>query len=132
MFVTMRRSGYTRDGSQFAQGMYLILALPDDAPNNPAIWRDNVRGIVRSVSLRQLGQFMMGRVTIAGHKLSVSGSYGSDGLLKDVPRKVWERGVPLPPALYDAWAHGNGWNGAGNEADAMREWARATFPQVTR
>ena len=82
-----------------------------------------MRAVVRIVALRQLGHWMMGRVNIGGTWHSVSGSYGGDGLPMTVPDDVFLRGVPVPSDLYDAWAKGDGWNAAGNEASAMRAWA---------
>jgi hypothetical protein len=70
---------------------------------------------------------MMGSVRIKGKSLTVSGAYGSDGLPKSVPREIWELGVELPQDLYDKWNTGGGWNSAGSEAQAVRDWALATF-----
>jgi hypothetical protein len=66
---------------------------------------------------------MMGNARVHGHRLTLSGSYGSDGLPDTVPAEVYARGVELPDELYNAWNNGGGWNGAGSEAPAMREWA---------
>lgn len=67
---------------------------------------------------------MMARVVVAGEKLSLSGPYGNDGLICDVPQAVYDLGTNLPPDLYDAWNTGGGWNSAGREAPAMRAWGR--------
>ena len=89
-----------------------------------------MRGLVRYVRMKQLGHFMMGSAVVGKHRLTLSGSYGSDGLPKSVPDEVYEAGVEVPRDLYDAWNKGGGWNGCGNEADAMRKWALATFPRT--
>jgi hypothetical protein len=83
-----------------------------------------MRGIVRYVRMRQLGHFMMGSARVGKTRLTLSGSYGSDGLPTTVPDEVYEMGVALPQTLYDAWNNGGGWNTAGSEADAMRQWAK--------
>jgi len=82
-----------------------------------------IRALVRHVSLTQCGHFMMGRARVHGESLIMSGAYGADGLPDRVSDSVYDRAVPLPNSLYELWAHGNGWNDAGSEATAMREWA---------
>jgi hypothetical protein len=86
-----------------------------------------MRGIVRYVRMRQLGHFMMGSAVIGKHRITLSGSYGSDGLPKTVPDDVYETGVEIPKELHDKWNTGGGWNGAGSEADDMRAWAMDVF-----
>ena len=90
-----------------------------------------IRGIVRKVALRQMGQWMMGRIRIGRESYSLSGAYGNDGLIVDVAADAFEKGTPLPPELFEAWSHGGGWNSCGSEAPAMREWAR-TLPSYQR
>jgi hypothetical protein len=82
-----------------------------------------LRAVVRHVAMKQVGHFMMGYARIKGVTVTLSGSYGGDGLPTSVSDKVYESGVELPQYLYDAWAKGNGWNNAGDEAPLMREWA---------
>jgi hypothetical protein len=60
-----------------------------------------LRAIVRYVRMRQLGHFMMGSARINGHSLTLSGSYGSDGLPTSVPDEIYDAGVELPQYLYD-------------------------------
>lgn len=83
-----------------------------------------IRAIVRYVRMRQLGHFMIGSARIGKTRITLSGSYGSDGLPKTVPDEVYEAGTPLPQELYDAWNKGGGWNSAGNEREAMEKWAK--------
>ncbi len=124
MFITIRRSGYDRAGQQVASGRFLLLVQPKGSDN-----RDKpIRALVRFTSLRQLGHFMMGECRAFGHRLTLSGSYGGDGLPCDVPDDVYEKAVEVPAELVAAWNTGGGWNGAGTEAPAMREWALKTFP----
>lgn len=82
-----------------------------------------IRAIVRHVAMTQCGHFMMGNARVHGHRLTLSGSYGSDGLPDTVPPEVYERGLELPKDLYDAWNNGGGWNSVGSEAPLMRKWA---------
>lgn len=125
MFITSKRRGYTRDGQQVARGRFLVLCRPAgwEKRNEPvrAFVIDNVR-------MEQCGHFMMASPTVKGHKLSLSGSYGSDGLPMEVPQELYDAAKPLPKELYDAWNNGGGWNSAGNEAPAMAEWALKEFP----
>lgn len=96
---------------------------------SPASITYPMRAIVRYTRMRQFGQFMMGFARIHGHRLTLSGSYGSDGLPCSVPDEIYAQGIEVPRELVDAWNHGGGWNGAGSEADAMRKWAKITFPR---
>jgi hypothetical protein len=74
-----------------------------------------------------MGPWMMAHVKVIGHELTLSGAYGQDGLIMDVPRALWEKATPLPNELYEAWKNGGGWNSAGSEAASMRRWARDNF-----
>jgi hypothetical protein len=40
---------------------------------------------------------------------------------------VYDHAIPVPDALIQAWNEGGGWNDAGREGPAMREWAIKTF-----
>jgi hypothetical protein len=86
-----------------------------------------IRALVRYSALRQLGHFMMGFIRVGKHRLTVSGSYGADGLAMDVDADVYARGLVLPDELRRAWNEGGGWNGAGGEAAAMRRWAEGNL-----
>lgn len=123
MFITNKRSGYDRLGEQVASGLFLVLMTCSEAAGTLDAGRLKIRGIVRHVSYHQLGQFMMGRVRIAGHSITLSGAYGGDGLTRDVPEAVFMKGTPLPDELYDAWKNGGGWNSSGSEGPAMHAWA---------
>ena len=91
-----------------------------------------IRAIVRYVRMRQMGPWMMGAARVHGESITLSGSYGSDGLPCSVADEVYQIGVELPDELYQAWNTGGGWNGAGSEAKTMRAWALKTFPRPKR
>lgn len=92
-----------------------------------------IKAIVRHTSMRQFGQFMMGFARIHGTRVTLSGSYGGDGLTRSVPKQIYERyGVELPSELYQAWKYGGGWNSAGSEAPKMREWALANLATLRK
>lgn len=146
MFIS-GSGGYNRDGEQFYKGRFLCLF------NNPF---DNsakeLRACVVQTKFTQLGHWMMGSAKIRGYSIGLSGSYGSDGLPltlyrhfigvevvngkkeaqykgfnDEEKRNIWDNLIPLPSELYDAWNKGEGWNGAGKEGPAMKEWAIANF-----
>jgi hypothetical protein len=124
MFITSRRRGYDRAGQQVASGRFLLLVQPKAYED-----RDKpIRALVRFTSMQQLGHFMMGECRAFGHSITLSGTYGSDGLPCGVPPDVYEQAVEVPAELIAAWNTGGGWNGAGSEAQAMRDWALKTFP----
>lgn len=118
---------YTSDGQQCCRkAPFLILCQPEGYEHR----NDPIRALVRKVALHQCGHFMMGSARAFGHRITISGTYGNDGLPRDVPMEVYEKAIPVPQELIDAWNKGGGWNGAGSEAPAMVEWAKKTFLEV--
>lgn len=144
MFVKTTKSGYTKDGSQFAQGYFLILLARygDERPTE-------YRALVRFTRMSQLGHFMMGSCQVGKHSLILSGSYGSDGLPINLPSTddrmakwgytkeeeikkaddIWNQAIPVPNELIQQWKNGGGWNSSGSEAKAMRQWALENFKE---
>jgi hypothetical protein len=89
-----------------------------------------IKALVRKVALHQCGHWMMGTARIHGRSITVSGSYGGDGLPLTVPWHLYERfGVKVPDELVEAWDKGGGWNSCGTEAPLMRDWALKTFKE---
>lgn len=128
MFLRTARAGYERDGTQVASGWFLALVTRKGAGFED--WKrtsSDVRAVCRYVRMEQCGHFMMGAMRVKGHRITLSGCYGADGLTRDVPEEVWESGVPLPDFLYRAWARGCGHNGAGSEGAAMQMWGMEQF-----
>ena len=120
MYVTGGEGYYTLSGEQRARrGCFLILVQRKDVRVGP----DNIRAIIRKVALRQLGPWMMGKARVLGETLTLSGSYGSDGLPVTVSDEIYAIGTDVPQELYDAWNNGGGHNSCGSEAEAMRTWA---------
>jgi hypothetical protein len=68
---------------------------------------------------------MMGQAKIGPHAVTVSGCYGNDGLPDDPDPYpgLWERLIPVPEELTDAFWQGGGHNSCGSEGPAMHEWA---------
>ena len=128
MFIKPTRSYYTYDGSQHASRQWFLILL------QPPLFTEEklpIRAVVRKVALSQLGHFMMGIARIKGHSIVCSGSYGGDGLPKICPTmEIYNTGIVLPDDLVKAWNTGGGWNSAGSEASAMRQWAIANFAQL--
>lgn len=122
MFLTA-----TSRGHNSVSGPFLVLCVPEDREFD----QRNIRAFIVSIKMTQVGHFMMANHVIAGHKLVFSGSYGHDGLTCQVPQDIYDCALPLPYELVDAWRKGGGWNGAGNEALAMREWASANVKALS-
>ncbi len=123
MYLTAN-GGYYKSTDQHARrAEFLILMQPDTLDGH----RAPIRAIVRSVALRQCGHWMMGSARVAGERIPISGAYGADGLPCSVPMVLYLRGIEIPPELHAAWNSGGGWNSAGSEASAMREWALANI-----
>lgn len=144
MFIS-GSSGYNRRGEQTARGDFLMVFARGQ----------ELRAAIRYVRMRQLGHWMItSGVKVGPYKLTLSGSYGSDGLpiesIKKEPRKCWERIgdsdhwyertyawedvptvnweslAPLPLELQQEFWHPEcqGWNSAGSEAKNLKDWAR--------
>lgn len=94
------------------------------------VYHKEIRAIVRRVALHQCGHFMMGSARAFGHRIPISGTYGSDGLPRTVPDAVFEKAIPIPTELHERWNNGGGWNGAGSEAPSMVEWALANLDKL--
>lgn len=119
---------YLQEGSKD----FLMLIQEDLFPGDPNFGKV-LKAVVRKVSLKPLGNWMMGKVRIYGRSFSVSGAYGSDGLPMTVPKEIFDRApVALPQDLWNAWSKGGGWNSAGNEAPAMREWALKNLSRLRK
>lgn len=119
MYIKRSHRYYDNGGRQAVRrAEFMLLLQLRDSPRGAS----NVYACVRRVALRQLGQFMMGSANIGGAWYVVSGAYGSDGFPLTVD-KLPKDAKPLPKELYDAWSDGGGWNSAGDEAPAMRDWA---------
>jgi len=86
-------------GSEQASSMGAYLILGSSAEERDSNGFETLFGAVRMVALRQCGQFMMGNARIAGETITVSGSFGSDGLpinldrlsVREQWRDQWER-----------------------------------------
>jgi len=119
-------SGYTYfRGTEtcHSRAPFLILVQPPGVEGG----KQPIRALVRKVALHQMGNFMMGSARAFGHRITISGAYGSDGLPRSVPQEVYDKAIPVPQELVDARNKGEGWNSAGTEAPAMRNWAVKTF-----
>ena len=117
MYIQAPNRGYTHDGQQFCRRAPFLLLIQNGD------WTSPIYGVVRTVALKQLGHWMMGKVRIMGKSYTVSGSYGNDGMTLSVDA-IPPDAKPLPDELREAWNKGGGWNSAGSEAQAMAEWAR--------
>ena len=124
MYITNEGHGYYRGTEQHhSRAPFLILVQPPGIPGS----KEPIRAIVRKVALHQFGHWMMGSARAFGHKIPISGAYGADGLVREVPQEVYDRAIPVPIELVEAWNKGGGWNSCGSEGPAMREWAVQTF-----
>lgn len=94
------------------------------------IHHTEIRALVRKVAMHQCGHFMMGSARAFGRRIGLSGSYGGDGLTVTVPREIFDRAIPIPAELHEAWNKGGGHNNAGSEAYAMRDWALANLDKL--
>lgn len=121
MFLKSNRS-YDRYGSQKASGPFLMVFNKDK----------ELRACVRHVRMSQCGHFMMGQVQLGPFKITLSGTYGSDGLPKEPPEGLWEHLIPLPEELTQEFWKGGGWNSAGSEAESMVDWAKNNLTLLRR
>jgi hypothetical protein len=120
MYIEKTTTYYKGSDQKTRSARFLILVQPEW---NGGTERNKIRAIVRMVALSQCGHYMVGKARAFGHSITISGAYGSDGMPATVPDDVYQRAIPVPKHLIEAWNTGGGWNGAGSEAQAMREWA---------
>jgi len=126
MFFRDAGGGY-RGTEQTAWGWFLILFQP---PDPLTVQTSELRAAVRYVYLHQFGHFMMGSAQVGGHRISLSGSYGGDGLPREAPSSLWPLLYPVPLPLQKAFWTGGGHNSAGAEAPAFRTWALDHFESL--
>lgn len=128
MYVKSNGGYCEADGTQHTRKAPFLILMTD--PRDTTLGGDHMRGIVRIVAMRSCGNFMMGQARVKGHTISLSGSYGGDGLpVYKVPQEVYDAGKDIPPGLYHLWNTCGGHNSCGNEAPMMRDWARKNFPE---
>lgn len=117
--------------------------LPDVLVLHGQRWITNEHGgmvvrafVIPDLRMHQCGHFMMGHVDLklrdgTTHPLSLSGTYGGDGLPCDADLVLWDRLHELPLDLQDTFWRGGGHNGAGAEGPAMRKWAEDNYRMLT-
>jgi hypothetical protein len=126
-------SGYNSAGEQIRQRGLFLLFVQCDGRECQTSDCAKFKVCVRKVAMRQLGHWMMGSANVGGKWHTVSGSYGGDGLPITVPHDIYSRlTVELPPELHEAWNKGGGWNSAGSEAAAVREWALSNLEALRK
>ncbi len=145
MFLNLTQSGYTRDGSHFAQGPFLMVVQDHTDTTS----RRRLRAVVRHVRMSQCGHFMMGQVTLGGIELTLSGTYGNDGLPIHLPNKhgiasddkdaalltsirLLRQMVEVPAELCEAFWNGGGHNTGGSETPLLRKWAKENLAALRR
>lgn len=120
------RGWYGRDGTQHGEGYFLALWSDKD---------DRLFAAVRKARLSSCGPWLMGSLRLAGAAVTLSGSYGGDGLPMDYERLTEAQRAlltPVPDDLAKVYWAGGGWNSAGKEAPAMCKWAVENLKVLTR
>ena len=130
MFYRDAESGHARGGHQWARGRFLMLWTPAEQVSFSK--ESEVRAAGRFVRLSQCGHFMMGSARVGAHHVSLSGSYGADGLTLEAPADLWPLLLPLPEIERLAFWSGGGHNAAGSEAAILRRWAQANDALLRR
>ena len=123
MFLTPTQTYYSGTQQKAARAPFLILLQVERATIGETCAPSNTYAIVRKVALAQCGHWMMGAANIDGQWRTISGTYGNDGMPLTVDALPSDA-IAVPREIYELWNKGDGHNGAGNEAAAMREWAR--------
>ena len=130
MYVKSNDSYYKGTNRCIRKAPFLILM---NDPKDTSIGRTHMRGIVRMVAMQQLGHFIIGIARIKNFSITLSGSYGGDGLpVYKVPQEVYDAGKDIPEWLYELWNKGGGHNSCGSEAEEMRKWAKENFPEYLK
>lgn len=118
--------GYYKGVEQMhTRAPFLILMVYEEPIEGKILGkRSKLRGIIRKVALHQCGHWMMGRTRIGQASLSLSGTYGSDGLPLTVDKCIWERGESVPDELEEKFWKSDGHNSAGSEGPDFYVWGR--------
>jgi len=126
MFIN-GKDWYDSDDCQCCNGEFLIICQdPEHKGSYPEL-----RALLRPVTMKQSGHWMMGRTKIGGCDIVLSGAYGSDGLpihlphkdiAQDMVGKIWDALHPIPQDLQTAFWEGGGHNTCGSEASMLRAW----------
>lgn len=129
MFVS-GKGGYNKDDEQFFRGKFLMIF---DHPDDKNFGKDReIRCLIKQVHMKQLGQWMMAIWMHDGFKLSLSGTYGGDGLPISTAgnpekaafvRKLWDQLHPVPPEIVTLFWNDDGHNSSGKNGKAIHEWA---------
>ncbi len=128
MFIDKVRGWCTATGIQHARGIFLVLVqLRSDSD-----YKD-VRAFARAVHLEQMSHWMMGSIKVYDadnkeYELTLSGAFGSDGLLFDLDdneqKALFDCCVKVPKELVDIWREDTGHNGIDlKTAEAFAKWA---------
>lgn len=113
-----------------------------DHPDDKNFGKDReIRCLVRRVTMKQLGHWMMATWDHDGYKLSLSGTYGGDGLpiataARDEKaafvRKLWDQLNPVPPDILALFWNDDGHNSCGKNGPAIRDWAVANLKELSK
>lgn len=131
MYIESSWTYYDYDGTQHSRrARFLILADDKEQICNQSSYHGNLYGCVRKVALSQLGHFMMGRAKVGDSMLTLSGTYGGDGLPAEEMEKLTERTRKefklIPPELTEAFWHDKNADHSSSSryvSERLREWA---------
>jgi hypothetical protein len=125
MYLGEGRTYYQGTEQRHTRAPFLIVMVYDEPIEGKILGkRSKLRGIVRQVAMHQCGHFMMGSARVGPVRLSLSGTYGSDGLPLTVDKATWECGTPVPDELEAKFWEGGGHNDAGSEGPDFFHWGR--------
>jgi hypothetical protein len=157
MFISSTRSYYSASGEQRADGRFLMVFDHEGFKN--AEGKPELRALVRRAEMHQCGHWMMATVKVKSEyakadndppqpkytcwfrrvfdgyfKITLSGSYGGDGLPQSADKYpgLWEQLHPLPESLQKEFWDGGGHNCAGAEGPSMQAWAEENLQTLTR
>lgn len=140
LWTNPSETGYLTSGQQ-SGGMFLIAISLENTYCGQGKYTKlhTICCVARHVKMRQLGHFMMGTFRWDRRSITVSGSFGGDGLPKsymigDKPYAEWAEGlndqylldhmVKMPNLLAKTyWTEDDGWNSVGWVSTPIRLWA---------
>jgi hypothetical protein len=118
-------------GETWTRGNFLMLCQERPIGVMGITKTSPICGIVRRVKMQKFGHFMMGDIRVGHYTEVLSGTYGQDGLICDVPPAMYRHGVQLPSHLVKLWETSTGHNGPGHEGQPIREWAYKNMGQLS-
>lgn len=139
MFISSR--SWCDSSQEYVTGEALILLTTEHQPTSLSVLiasdpstvpAEDIRAVLRTVTMEPFGNFMVGTTHIGGHEFSYWGSYGEGNRPIVVPADIHQNAIAVPAYIMTEW-HRLVNTGKQEVADKlMRDWALDNVKQLRR